>query len=97
MIDLKYARKSSLSNLTDRCIVLPLSKCLPQLLPVKFVEHILRAYKRRGKELELSPFLHRVLINLLIKSLLLLTDYLQLIVDVVEILHVLSVALLLVS
>lgn len=97
VVDLENPRERRLGNLADGGIELPLGEGLPQLLSIQLVEHVLRADERRGQELQLSPLLHRVLINLFVQSVFLLADCLKLAVDVVKILHVLCIALLLVS
>ena len=76
---------------------MPFSESLSKLLSIKFMKHILRTDKGGSQKLELSSLFHRELVNLFMKPILFLTDNLQLLINIIKILHVFRVALFLVS
>ena len=95
VIDLEDPREGSLRDLPDRYVVLPFDERLPRLLPLQLVEEVLRAHQRGRQEFQLGLLLDRKLIKLLVQALFFDICILELNVEIVQVLHVLGVAVLL--
>lgn len=95
VIDLEDPREGSLRDLSDRDVVLPFGKRLPRLLSLKLVEEVLGAHQGGRQEFQLGLLLDRKLVKLLVEALFVDVCILELNIKIVQVLHVLGVALLL--
>ena len=95
VIELQDAAERSLSNLAYRNIILPFQECSLYSLCLQLLEQVLRAQQGRSQELELGLLLDGELHNLLLEYRLVLIHALQLLTVIIQVLHVLRIALLL--
>ena len=96
VVELEHPAECCFSNLPDGNVVLPLQKGLLQLVGLGFPEEILTAYQGGSQKLELGLLLNLVLLQLLFKDTLLFVDKFELAVELIEIAHILRVAVFLI-